>query len=398
LRRSLQGEKRNVALEVARLYELMSRMYFYSNETVPVLYSAFRFLNEAEKAGTSAELAIAYASMAVTAGFAQLHPLAESYVQRALAVAKEVDQPSNIITVNVVTGAYKLAAGKWEEVRQKALQAKAISEELGDYRQWGDSVVLAAESALISSDLAFAMQLQQILLEDARRRRSPLHQGWALFGVAANNIRLGNAAAAVPMLEEALQILEEIPNIPSSINTNGTIALAHLRLDHNQQALLHAGQVLKLAENLSPTVYSLNIGFSAVAEVYFRLWESALQDRSRKLNPEQLQSSALKAIKLVRAFEKVFPIGQPSTPYYQGWYEWLAGDKQKAVRLWNKSLEASQRFRMLYEEGLARVKLGTAETEADLRAAHLKRAIEIFETMKVPYELGLAKEIARRLQ
>jgi class 3 adenylate cyclase/tetratricopeptide (TPR) repeat protein len=395
---TLRGEERAAALEVARLYELMSRIYFYSNETVPIIYSVLRFLNEAEKAGTSAELATAYASMGVLAGLMQLHPLADSYVERGLAVAKEVNQPSNIITVNVVTSAYKLTVGKWDEVREKALEAKAISEELGDYRQWGDSVVLAAENALISGDMAFAMKMQLILLEDARRRRSPLHQGWALFGVAANNIRLGNAASAVPMLEEALQILEEIPNIASSINTNGTIALAHLRLGQTNQALLYAGKVLKLAENLSPTVYSLDIGFSAVAEVYFHLWESALQDPSRKLDPEGLRSSALKAIKLVRAFEKVFPIGQPHTPFYQGWYEWLAGDKQKAVKLWNKSLEAAQKFRMLYEEGLVRLKLGMAETEPNVQAAHLKRAIEIFETMNAPYELGKAKELARGLQ
>ena len=395
---TLRGDERAVALEVARLYELMSRIYFYSNETVPIIYSVLRFLNEAEKAGTSAELATAYASMGVLAGLAQLHPLAESYVERGLAVAKEVDQPSNIITVNVVTGAYKLGVGKWDEVRERALEAKTISEELGDYRQWGDSVVLAGESALISGDLTYAMKMQLILLEDARRRRNPLQQGWALFGVAVNNIRLGNAASAVTMLEEALQILEEIPNIASSINTNGTIALAHLRLGHNDQALQYAGKVLQLAENLSPTVYSLNLGFAAVADVYFLLWEKTLDNSAPKLNAEQLKSSALKAIKLVRAFEKVFPIGQPHTPFYEGWYEWLAGDRQKAVKLWTKSLEAAQKFKLLHEEGLARTKLGMAETEPNIREGHLKRAIEIFEMMNAPYELRMAKEIAKGLR
>ncbi|MCK7485415.1 MAG: hypothetical protein MZU97_07535 [Bacillus subtilis] len=40
---------------MARLYELMSRIYFYSNETLPIVYTAIRFLNEAEKAGRSPE-------------------------------------------------------------------------------------------------------------------------------------------------------------------------------------------------------------------------------------------------------------------------------------------------------------------------------------------------------
>jgi class 3 adenylate cyclase/tetratricopeptide (TPR) repeat protein len=391
----LRGEERDVALEVARLYELMSRIYFYSNQTIPIVYTVLRFLNEAEKAGTSAELATAYASMGVLAGLVQLHPLADSYVERGLSIAKEVNQPSNVITVNVVTSAYKLTVGKWEDVREKALEAKAISEELGDYRQWGDSVVLAGESALISGDMADAMKLQLILLEDARRRRNPLQQGWGLFGVAANNIRMGNASSAIPMLEEALQILEEIPNIASSINTHGTIALAHLRLRQNNQALHHADKVLKLAENLSPTVYSLNLGFSAVADVYFQLWENALQDSHLNLDAEQLKASALKAIKLVRAFEKVFPIGQPHTPYYEGWYEWLAGDKQKAVKLWSKSLEAAQKFKMLYEEGLVRTKLGMVEVSPDIRSEHLKRAIEIFTEMNAPHELSAARELQR---
>jgi len=395
---TLDGEPREIAIEVSRLYELMSRVYFYSNQTVPIIYTVLRFLNEAEKAGTSAELATAYASMGVLAGLMQLHPLAESYVERGLAVSRAVNQPPNIITVNVVTSAYKLTVGRWDEVQEKMLEAKTIAEELGDYRQWGDSVVLAAESALISSDVVQAMKLQLILLEDARRRRNPLQQGWALFGVAVNNIRMGNAASAVPMLEEALQILEEIPNIASSINTNGTIALAHLRLGHNAQALEYAGKVLELAENLSPTVYSLDIGFSAAADVYFQLWETALQDTWQKLNTEELKSSALKAIKLVRAFEKVFPIGQPHTPYYRGWYEWLAGDKEKAVKLWNQSLAAAQKYTMLYEEGLARVKLGMAESELTVRAGHLQRAIEIFQSMNAPYELRMAQETARASQ
>ena len=79
---SSKGTAREKAIEVARLYEYMSRVYFYSNETLPVIYIVLRFLNEAEKAGTSPELATAYSSMAVLAGFAQLHDLAESYSKR----------------------------------------------------------------------------------------------------------------------------------------------------------------------------------------------------------------------------------------------------------------------------------------------------------------------------
>ncbi len=175
------------------------------------MYCILSFVNTAEKGGASAELASSYAGVAILAGFAQLHSLADTYVDRALSIAEEVNESSNLITVSVLTSVYQITVGKWDEIRVRVERAKAICEQLGDYRQWGDSVVVLAESALISGDIQYALNTQEILLEDAHRRHNPLQQGWGLFGVAANNIRLGNEAMAIPMLEEALQILEEIP-------------------------------------------------------------------------------------------------------------------------------------------------------------------------------------------
>jgi tetratricopeptide (TPR) repeat protein len=263
---------------------------------------------------------------------------------------------------------------------------------LGDYRQWGDSVVVLAESALISGDIQYALNTQKILLEDARRRHNPLQQGWGLFGVAANNIRLGNEAMAIPMLEEALQILEEIPNLASSINTNGELALAHLRLGQSEQALAYASRVIDLALDISPTVYSMDIGFAAVAEVYFELWERTLHDPNRQLDADKYRLLAEKAIKLLRAFQKVFPIGQPPAYYYQGWYEWLRDKPQNAIKFWRKGLEAAQKFNMPYEEGLIRVKLGIA-LKGDLteRRERFARPIQIFERMGAVHELRSAK-------
>ena len=215
---------------------------------------------------------------------------------------------------------------------------RTLCEQIGDYRQWGDSTVVLAESALIAGDVEYALNIQKILLEDARRRRNPLQAGWGLFGVAANNVRLGKEASAIPMLEEALQILEEIPNLASSINTNAQLALVYLRLGQDEKALTYADKVLELAADISPTVYSLDLGFAAVAEVYFELWERVLKDPSRRLDPDTYKLSAERAIKLLQAFRKVFPIGQAYVHYYRGWYEELMGKPQLALRSWRQRL------------------------------------------------------------
>jgi len=409
---SVKGQERDIVIEVARLYELMGRIYFYSNETLPIMYCILRFLNTAEKAGPSPELASSYAGMAVLAGLAQLHKLAEMYVARARSVAKEVNQQPNLITVGVVTSAYTITVGKWDEVREKVEEAKAICEQLGDYRQWGDCTAMLGENAFISGDIQYAVNIQKILLEDARRRRSPLHQCWGLLGVARNNIRLGNKAmtiplipmevsketsGTIPMLEEALQILEETPNLASSVETNAQLALAHLRLGEDGKALAYAGKVLDMASNISPTVYSMDIGFAAVADVYFELWEKALHASRQAFEPDKFRLLAERALKLLRAFEKVFPIGQPVTSYYQGWHEWLTGNLQAAIKSWNKGLEAAKKFNMPYEEGLIRVKLAVSlQGDRLAHTKHLERAIEIFQKMGAAHELRIAKEEAKK--
>jgi tetratricopeptide (TPR) repeat protein len=165
-----------------------------------------------------------------------------------------------------------------------------------------------------------------------------------------------------------------------------------LRLGQSEQALAYASRVLDLASDISPTVYSMDIGFAAVAEVYFELWEKTLHDPNRRLESDRYRLLAERAIKLLRAFQKVFPIGQPPAYYYQGWYEWLRGKPQNAVAFWRKGLEAAQKFNMPYEEGLIRVKLGTALKDDSIgRQERFTRAIQIFERMGAVHELRSAK-------
>jgi tetratricopeptide (TPR) repeat protein len=246
-----------------------------------------------------------------------------------------------------------------------------------------------AESAFVSGDIEYSLKFEKILLEDAGRRHNPLQQGWALFGVASISIRRGKEAIAIPMLEEALQILEELPNLASSINTNGQLALAHFRLGNEAKALEYGSTVINLAADITPTVYSLHIGLSAIAQVYFELWERALQNPTGKVGAYIYKDHAEEAIRLLRNFRKMVPIGQPYLSYFEGWRQWLMGKHEKAIQTWYKGLEAARKYRTLYEEGLLRAKLGVALKDApEQRREHFERAKQIFEEMGAVRELG----------
>ena len=104
-------------------------------------------------------------------------------------------------------------------------------------------------------------------------------------------------------------------------------------------------------------------------------------------------------MKLLRAFQKVFPIGESVMSYYQGWYDWLMGNYEKAIKSLHKGLEAAQKFNMPYEEGLIRVRLALyAQDTPEARKKHVWRAVEIFEKMGAVHELKLAQEEAQKAE
>jgi tetratricopeptide (TPR) repeat protein len=150
----------------------------------------------------------------------------------------------------------------------------------------------------------------------------------------------------------------------------------------------YASTVLDLAADIAPTVYSLHVGFSSIAQVYFELWERALQNPPQSADAEQYRKLAEKAIRMLRNFRNMVPIGQPYLAYYQGWHQWLNGRPQKAIQSWQKGLEAATKFNTLYEEGLLRARLADVlKDEPDQQQEHFERACQIFD------EMGAARDL-----
>jgi hypothetical protein len=106
---------------------------------------------------------------------------------------------------------------------------------------------------------------------------------------------------------------------------------------------------------------------------------------------------AEKAVKLLQSFQKVFPIGQPVTPIYQGWYQWLIGKPEAAIKTLQRGLEAALKFEMPYEEGWIRLKLASySQVNLDARKQNLWQAMKIFERMGTRNELRLVQEEAQK--
>jgi hypothetical protein len=187
-------------------------------------------------------------------------------------------------------------------------------------------------------------------------------------------LALGNLEAAADCASQLQALLEgsrKIVDEPLKISSYG--ALASVRLQQGQWDLARqaATQAEQLIARSTPTACQALPGYSGVAEVFLRLWEEEL--KSQIPNPRsQIRGAARRAVKALHQFAGVFPIGAPRAWFWQGRYEWLAGNPGKARQAWRKALAHAEKLMMPYAAALAHLELGRhAETE---RAQHLDRA------------------------
>lgn len=377
-----QAEQKETLLEAARTYERLTEVYFFANEAVPALDAAFRSLNLAEAAGPSPELARAYAPVGTILGFIPLHGLAQAYCQRALEMARPMNNLSARLWVSLVTGVYYAGLGQWATAHGLFDEVVEIAERLGDRRRWDDGMTNLVMLSYFQGEFPRGLEQAELFYASASRRGDVDNQGWALTERAFCALALGRLALAVEAVEELQTLFSENTSIvdePLRIGVYGSYALTRLRQGQFQLAREAADQVFRLIANATPTSYPALVGYSSVAEVYLTLWE--LEGNS------QMQAAAQNAVKALHKFAGVFPIGQPRAWLWQGRYEWLTGNKSKARQAWQKALEFAQKRLMPYPQALAHAEL--ARFTDSQRPQHLNQARALFT------QLGSVDDLAQ---
>ncbi len=95
---------------------------------------------------------------------------------------------------------------------------------------------------------------------------------------------------------------------------------------------------MRLTQGQRPTFFGTYFGYVGPATVYLAEWEAG--------GSPEVRAKAEDAIKRLKAYTNVFPIGQPRYGVLAGRREWLLGDHGKAQRHWRQALEAATELSM----------------------------------------------------
>jgi serine/threonine protein kinase len=376
------SDGRVVLSEATRIQARVTEASFYTQESLPLLWSGLSTLNLGEPAGPSASLARGYALMAAAAGVIPLHRMAEACSRRALELVESVGKPYDIAFVLQVASSYRLWMGDWDAAEAGFKREVDYAEHVGDQRLLGTAISCLSFGLVYQG--RFVRAGEQIA---ARRARLPLSADPEILAgerilVAGIELRRGDVVRALALCREAQPMIDAAALSHGIIRCYGMLALAQLRAGDQVLARQAADRALAMLAATRPVAYWTFDGIAAVAEAALSLWESsgASSDAER----------SRQACKAARAYASVFPIGRPFALLWEGLLAQLSLTPRKARKTWERCIAEAEHLRMPYERGRALFEIGRHLSPGDpLRRRHLARAAAIFA------ELGAEHDGAR---
>jgi class 3 adenylate cyclase len=363
-------EARAALLEAAEVYERLYVLDFYANRRAEAIHEAVKGLNLAEAAGSMTAVARLTVLCGVSIGFLALHRLAEVYIQRALTLANKAADPLAHAWALQFAALYGTGMGRWVQVTAQLEDAAEIMRQVGDRRRLGELNALRACVAYFQGDLAAAAPLFAELGRYGSQSRDTQLQTWALVAQATSAVRSGHLDQTASVLQD-----RRAPALE---------ALLHLR-HGDWQAARQAVQAALESVRVPPIKCYWFELYATTAEAAIALWHTSRQ-RGSGDRPTS-RAAAEQALRCLRRYARVFPVGQPRALLCQGLLAWVDERPVLARKAWRRSLAAAERLGMRYDQMLAHQQLGRHGAPSE-RHKYLARAHQLCT------QLGTGGEVA----
>jgi tetratricopeptide (TPR) repeat protein len=377
-----------VSEEVARAQSWYVESCFYSLQAVPLVAMSLRLLNQCEPAGASPDLAKAYMLAGIIASTVPVHSLAKRWSRHALRLGESLGRQRELAWLLSRAGVVQVAVCDWDELDAGLGRAVRIAEEVGDLRLWAECHSQLGVSAL------FKAQFERGLVHGSECRRLG-HRGanrqvecWGALEIGDHLIRLGRTSEALQAYGAARALLDEQAMRSEVLWVEGMSALALLRTGDTQGAYTAARRALEWMRSTVPVTYWTQQSMAATAEVLLTLWEGEAAPRARST----VAAEARDACRALRRYARRFYLGRSHACLWEGLYAALSGRRQRAFRLWQRSIALAERYRTPYELARAHFEIGRHAATSDARITHLNEAMCGFERLGCVIDLAYARD------
>ena len=369
---------------------------YLQDEPVRCLHAVFRSLNLAEAAGPSPELVRGYSSVASLLGFMTLHRVAAFYFDLSARVSQSIADPASSAWLALARSMYLTGVGQWDVAATLLGQAIAVNDSIGNRRRGDDARISLTLIQLYQAKFSESLRSADLLYKSAKERLDIRIQAEALYGKAWSLLLLARQQELPACIQELDLLRSAQMKIGGGWHQKQDVHSLYALLDLSNGEFTRAAEQAGKAQAASQGGARINqmLVHSAILEVQLQLLATARRSAPGAAIPELSAAAAdaavREALKKLRGFCRVFPIGKPLLHLRQGEYEWIKGNGAKAIKHCELALKAAHDLKSEYYEALAHRELAIYLNNRDpARSRHLREAESIF------VNLGATRDLER---
>jgi len=328
------------------------------NQAVVVDYFELRFthglinllaaVSQAERAGFSAELAVAAAQLGCGLGILGRKRLCRHFMERAEQTSVILADPAVHSHVCTLDALWRIGHCDWAGVDQRLDQSQALCLAAGDQLSWCNAQAIRFWSLFYRGDWSALEAAAQELLSRAQNSGNIQHEIWALRCKSTCVLYTDSPREAVDILRLITSAMPESADFSAHVSCKGSLALALARVGSHNESVQAAVETLQLLQRMRrPTAHSTLLGIVGVCEVLLRGREAGL---SREYDQwSQWESQGLYELK---RYCRIFPVGIAQYGLWRGVALWLDGHSARALKVWKQAFAAASRLSLLQDKAM----------------------------------------------
>lgn len=324
------------------LHELAYASYF-SGEGDWFLYYVLKALSYAER-GRDVTQVIEFSALAgACMGYAGFERVGAKYMAAAHAVASSHGQEQAVAASYMHSALYLIGRGAWDEVANHIDRCQANCRKLGSNYLWGSAQIIRFWLHWYRGDCNGATVSAQELLTAAEHSGNRQHLRWAHRSLALVRRAEGNFEQATAHMQLARALLATDADLNEVVQVTGTAAELCLVTGDVAEAEALADRMLeRLLRAPRLTGHAMLEGCSGVACVAIQLLERDSNDVARK-------NRARQAVRVLKKYATVFPVGLPRYHYWRGRFLRATGRRRRAAAALRRARWTAQDLGIAYE-------------------------------------------------
>jgi predicted ATPase/DNA-binding SARP family transcriptional activator len=386
-----EERRRSASLRAGALIVMGEIMNVMENQRLAT--AALWSLNEAERAGSAAELAQAATGIGFGMAVTGSHRLANWYAQRGLRAAETAGADAAAFS-RMVASAFFWNEGQWEQARAVLPLAMEQGRQTGMRRLEDMSQLIFGFVTMHTGDVDDALAIARQIAESGRNRGHPGTRVWGAVSAVEWLIRAGRWEEAESCLGDATAAAAKAGQRVDTARVQAAAARIDLRHGDFEGAWAAiAGAEAALGGQAALVPWGLE-AHASIAEVALELIGAGLP---QGVTVTQAEQTVKRGQKMLRDFVKGVPIGRSRLHLVRGRHAAYRGRRQAALRWWVSAATEASSMDMPWDEALAHRQLadtlGVDERSAlglD-RDGHKRRATDLLAAIGVASPEGDAQ-------